>query len=326
MDQIDKEPLISVIVPVYNVERYLKKCVDSIVAQTYRNLEIILVDDGSTDRSGEICDELSRTDDRIRVIHKENGGLSSARNAGLDVMSGEFVSFIDSDDFISEDYIKCLHKRISEDGSDMVISGYTTCDEDGNSLGIFSSGCNVIIDRKEFWDWVILGNRETVLYGAVEACPKIYKKAMFHKLRFPVTLHEDEAILYDVIDRCSSISILDGADYHYTQRTGSIMHRQYSVARMESSDIFIKRSLRFLSGGYQKYAECSLMTAAMKILEGINCVPDDAPGKKELQNLLLRNFKDVGSKLRKKSVSWKFRIKSFIFSLSPKLFQLVFNS
>ena len=260
------------------------------------------------------------------MIHKENGGLSSARNAGLDVMSGEFISFIDSDDFISESYINCLYKKISKDKSDIVISGYTTCDEDGNSTGVFSSGYNTTIDRKEYWDWVILGNRDTVLYGAVEAWSKIYKAEVLEKLRFPITLHEDEAILYDVIDRCSSISIIDGADYHYTQRTGSIMHKQYSVARMESSDIFIKRSLRFLSGGYQRYAECTLMTAAMYILEGIKSIPDDAFGKKESQNLLLRNFKDVGSKVRKKSVSWKFRIKSLVFSLSPRLFQLVFDS
>ncbi len=323
MDQIDNEPLISVIVPVYNVERYLRKCVNSIVTQTYRNLEIILVDDGSTDRSGEICDELTRTDDRIRVIHKENGGLSSARNAGLDVISGEFISFIDSDDFISESYIKCLYKRISEDGSDMVISGYTTCDEEGNSIGVFSSGCNTTIDRKEYWDWVILGNRETVLYGAVEAWSKLYKAYIFCELRFPITIHEDEAIIYDVINRCNRISVMTSTGYYYVQRSGSIMST-YSVKRLAAASIFIERSQRFLNDGFQKYAECTLMTAAFKISEGLRCVPDSDTNKKQTKKALLEDFRLAGKLVRINSVFWKFRIKTIIFSMSPELFAFLF--
>ena len=106
------QPLISVIVPCYNVEEYLPKCIESILNQTYRNLEILLVDDGSPDNCGRICDEYAAKDSRIRIIHKKNGGLSDARNAALDVMTGEYVTFIDSDDYVSDDYVEYLYKII----------------------------------------------------------------------------------------------------------------------------------------------------------------------------------------------------------------------
>ena len=114
------QPLISVIVPCYNVEEYLPKCIESILNQTYRNLEILLVDDGSPDNCGRICDEYAAKDSRIRIIHKKNGGLSDARNAALDVMTGEYVTFIDSDDYVSDDYVEYLYKIIKESGVKIV--------------------------------------------------------------------------------------------------------------------------------------------------------------------------------------------------------------
>ena len=108
------EDLISVVVPIYNVENYIKKCVDSILSQTYKNLEIILVDDGSPDNCPQICDEYAQKDNRIKVIHKENGGLSDARNAGIDISKGKFITFIDSDDYIEKDYVEVLYNSIKE--------------------------------------------------------------------------------------------------------------------------------------------------------------------------------------------------------------------
>ena len=128
-------PLVSVIVPIYKVERYLVRCLDSIVNQTYRNLEIILVEDGSPDNCGAICDDYARLDERIRVIHQENRGLSAARNAGLDIMSGEYLMFVDSDDWISLDAVQVLYDRMMADGSDMVLGGYIkTFDGDGEEV------------------------------------------------------------------------------------------------------------------------------------------------------------------------------------------------
>ena len=115
---------ISVIVPVYNVEQYLERCVDSIINQTYKNLEILLVNDGSTDNSGQLCDELAKKDDRIRVIHKENGGLSDARNVGIDEAEAELIGFIDSDDYIDEDMYETLYRQLRESNADLSMCGH----------------------------------------------------------------------------------------------------------------------------------------------------------------------------------------------------------
>ena len=118
---MENNSLISIIIPVYNVEKHLKKCVDSVLVQSYNNIEVILIDDGSTDKSGNICDKLALSDSRIVVKHKKNGGLSSARNMGIDEAKGEYITFIDSDDVISEDYIEYLYKNLIDNDSDISI-------------------------------------------------------------------------------------------------------------------------------------------------------------------------------------------------------------
>ena len=113
--------MISVIVPVYNVEKYLERCVKSIAAQTYKDLEILLIDDGSTDKSGEMCDDFQQTDSRIKAFHKQNGGLSDARNYGIEHSAGEFISFVDSDDYIDEKMLETLHRLITENDADLAV-------------------------------------------------------------------------------------------------------------------------------------------------------------------------------------------------------------
>ena len=127
-------PLISVIVPVYKAEKYLDKCVQSIVNQTYKNLEIILVDDGSPDNCPEMCDEWAKKDSRIKVIHKENGGVSSARNAGLDNSFGDYIGFVDSDDFIENDFYECLYDNLVENGADISFCTFKTLDEKNRGI------------------------------------------------------------------------------------------------------------------------------------------------------------------------------------------------
>lgn len=125
-------PLISVIVPIYNVEKYLARCVDSIVNQTYKNLEIILVDDGSPDRCPKMCDDYAEKDSRIKVVHKKNGGLSDARNAGMAVATGEYISFIDSDDYVSDDFFECLLDVMNKENSDIAECSVVKLYEDGH--------------------------------------------------------------------------------------------------------------------------------------------------------------------------------------------------
>ena len=117
------QPLISVIIPVYKVELYLRECIDSVLAQTYQNLEVILVDDGSPDQCGSICEQYAEKDNRVCVIHKENGGLSDARNAGIDVAKGEYIGFVDSDDWVAPDMYECLYKASVEYNAEFVVCG-----------------------------------------------------------------------------------------------------------------------------------------------------------------------------------------------------------
>ena len=168
--------LISIIVPIYNVEKYLTECVDSIIKQTYKNLEIILVDDGSTDHSKDICDQYVKIDTRIRVIHKVNGGLSSARNAGIDIANGNYYMFIDSDDYIKEDMVELLYSVMIENQCDMTIC---------NIIRFYDNGDVKPLYRVEK-DGLCLDNLdkfETLVQPSV--CNKLFNKNLFCFIRFP---------------------------------------------------------------------------------------------------------------------------------------------
>ena len=224
-----KESLISVIVPVYKVERFLENCINSILNQTYRNLEVILVDDGSPDNCGEICDLYSYKDTRIKVIHKQNGGLSDARNTGIDAAEGEYLAFVDSDDTIMPEMMEKLYQRIDIDRSDMAVCGCKRVNQDRELLSEFCIPDNILTGfealKSSYED-------NGVLYTL--AWNKLYKKHLFQGIRFPVgKYHEDEFTTYKIIDRCVKISIVREALYVYFQRDNSIMQEAYSVKRLD---------------------------------------------------------------------------------------------
>ncbi|MBQ7923523.1 MAG: glycosyltransferase family 2 protein [Clostridia bacterium] len=223
-------PLISVIVPVYKVEPYLRRCVDSIIKQTYTNLEIILVDDGSPDMCGMICDEIAEKDDRIKVIHKKNGGLSDARNAGIEIATGEWLSFIDSDDWIEPTmYEKLIHNankhsaQISIGGvfdEAMTIDGIvvikTTADK-GNSIEIRNK-VNAI---------------EHFLSNAWSAWDKIYRREIFEGVRYPVgEINEDEAIALYLLEKCERVVYTNEPFYHYIRRPESITTTAFNPKKL----------------------------------------------------------------------------------------------
>lgn len=213
---MEKKTVISVIVPVYNVENYLKKCINSIINQTFKNLEIILVDDGSSDRSGDICDEYCKLDKRIKVIHKKNGGLSSARNIGIDNATGTYISFIDSDDWIEENlYEHCI--SLFREKVDIINFGIQRNYSDGS----FS-------DKKSD-EYKLLNNKEAVISlntfrnVDVSSCNKIYRRSLFNKIRFPEgKLCEDCYIMYKIFLKANRIVITPFIGYHYFKRIGSI--------------------------------------------------------------------------------------------------------
>lgn len=205
-----EQPLITVIVPVYKVEQYLKRCVDSIVEQSYKNLEIILVDDGSPDRCGEMCEEFAKQDSRIRVIHKENGGLSSARNAGLDVMTGDYVGFVDSDDWIEPDMYERLVALAAEYQAHIVCCGIERCTSSGH-VGYFNDNLEDFLVFDTNQAMADLPNNSKITNSL---CDKLFHRDIFRSIRMTEgILYED----YDVMHRCvfqSERVIYTGAPFY----------------------------------------------------------------------------------------------------------------
>ncbi len=213
---------ISIVVPVYNVFEYLNRCVRSLLEQTYSNLEIILIDDGSTDGSGGLCDELASSDPRIKVIHQKNAGLSGARNTGLDNASGEYIFFCDSDDFLSKDALYYMHEKLCRDNADIVACGFSHVWDD-----YFETGREEIFTSNSPGTWS--GNEASVqMMRRNNVCTvawnKVYKRELFDGIRFPVgVLHEDEATTYKLLYKAKVVSYTPIPFYKYYQRSGGIM-------------------------------------------------------------------------------------------------------
>lgn len=227
------DPLVSVVIPVYNVEPYLHECVTSVVEQTYTNIEIILVDDGSTDSSGTLCDEFALSDSRICVFHKKNGGLSDARNYGIRRSHGSLISFIDSDDYVSPDYIMHLYQALVRGKTDIATT----------SICIFREGeppKEHKRDTAEFHVYDACEALEDMLYMRhlePNAFPKIYKKELFDTIQYPVgKLYEDIATTTKLIDKAGKIAYLDEKDYYYRIRPNSIQTASFNPKKLDLLD------------------------------------------------------------------------------------------
>ena len=218
-EQRGEFPLISIIVAVYNTAEYLPQCVDSICAQTYRNIEIILVDDGSTDKSGDICDSYAEKDERIRVIHKPNGGQGEARNLGLDVCCGEYIGFVDSDDYIVPHMLERLYRASVEYDATVVCCQSIRLVDDVTHRDSMTE--THVYHTKEDMIRALLGRSKRVS-PTTAPWNKIYKKEIFAHLRFPVgMMMEDTYIIPDIIDGTQRMVELPDALYYYRARAGS---------------------------------------------------------------------------------------------------------
>ena len=215
---------ISIIVPVYNVETYLERCVESILKQTYTNFELLLINDGSTDKSGELCDELALRDQRIRVIHKENGGLSDARNRGIDEASSDLIGFIDSDDYIDEDMYETLYRHLKESNADLSMCGH---------YDVFHQIPEKQVSETKTWE---LSSEEAIKMVmeakilSVTAVNKLYKKELFNHLRFEVgKIAEDAFIMIRLLDQCQKVVATNEKKYYYVHRENSITTQKFSL-------------------------------------------------------------------------------------------------
>lgn len=224
--------LISVIVPVYKVEAYIHKCVDSILGQTYTNLEIILVDDGSPDSCGAICDEYAQKDSRIKVIHKPNGGLSDARNLALDIATGAYITLLDSDDYWMPTYVENSYRYLTENDADMVVFPLCSFAEDGRVIKKVDSKKVVACSAEEALKLMFTNSLPWCAQG------KLYKRAHFERVRYPVgKLMEDKATTYKLFEKCKKIIFVECADYMYLIREGSIMHSKFDERKLQTLDI-----------------------------------------------------------------------------------------
>lgn len=284
---ISENSIVSVIIPVYNVEFFLDRCVQSALSQTYPYLEIILVDDGSTDLSGKLCDEYIDTDSRIRVVHKENGGLSSARNAGIDVATGEYIFFLDSDDYIMDETIETmLNKAKSRD------------------YGVVSCGIEQVwdIDKMDLnapftspvageWD-----GRSSVLEMQLNnticsvACNKLYKASLWKKMRFPVgKLHEDEYTTYRILYEAERVAYIPDLFYKYYQRADGISAGTTSDDRDDHLAAFYERFEFFKSCGDVELTEWSLV----RYLEYIKYLYRNSQSKERKAELAAKYVEDL---------------------------------
>ncbi|MBR5181505.1 MAG: glycosyltransferase family 2 protein [Clostridiales bacterium] len=233
---------VSIIIPIYNSENYLEKCIGSAVSQTYDDIEIILVNDGSTDNSGNICLAYGSKDNRIKLISKKNAGVSAARNAGLDIATGDLITFIDSDDHIESDYVSYLAALMEQDGSDMSCCQYEDLKQ--------GSGTKLINGTEECLREYLTSNEISV-----SVCCKLYKRSLFDGLRIPEgKRYEDNYILYRLIARCSSITVGYLKKYNYVSNPSSFVNEPFSGTQTDIVDAsleqrdFIEKNYPSLTG------------------------------------------------------------------------------
>lgn len=311
-----KEALISVIVPVYKVDKYLDRCIESIVGQTYSSLEIILVDDGSPDQSPAMCDDWAKKDNRIRVLHKKNGGLSDARNVGLAAATGELIGFIDSDDWIEKSFFECLYQAMIETGADVAECATAYDTEDGTLIRIRKEAPASLLERKETLRRLIL---EDGVYQTV--WNKLYRREIVREVAFVLgKCNEDDFWTYQVLDRGKKLAIVEAPLYHYLQRDTSIIGAGYNLQRLDGLEARFQR-MEYL----QKYDELDKLTCQQFIFDcmwHLQCALCFLKGKEQsiaLKKILSFKERTPRVKRREMTLHWKYKVWYFMFNSVPVL-------
>ena len=314
--------LISVIVPIYNVEKYLSECIDSIINQTYKNIEIILVDDGSLDSCGAICDEYAKKDNRIKVIHKENGGLSDARNHGIDLAMGKYIAFVDSDDYINEQYLEKLYNAIIDNNTQVSQCNFISVDDNKNEIlrrgytGNIKtkSGYDMIKEMctKKYWENIIIWN-------------KLYSANLFDDIRYPVgKIHEDEFVAPKILYNVDNIAIVKEYLYNYRKNQNSIMGKIFKIERLDVLEAYEERLKFFEQKGEKELYELTMKTYLGKIRELYiktqKYIEDSEGIRKKLLSKYRENYRCALSFKYIDSIS---KIKMTVFYISPKLHYVI---
>lgn len=312
--------LISIIVPIYNVEKYLKKCINSIISQTYKNIEIILVNDGSTDNSYIICKEFKNKDKRIVLINKENGGLSDARNKGVEIAKGRYISFVDSDDYIEKEFISKMIQAMEKNDVNIVQCGIKQVDNKCNILcKIGYESTNIYKGRELIRDIYLKHNIENVVVWN-----KLYKSELLKDKMFKVgKIHEDEFFTYKVLDSQKKIAVISECLYNYRKNDDSIMnktfsqkHLDYLEALKERADFFEKKDIEIYVLTVQQY----LMVSRLYYCQLNKYVANST----DIQKDIVKEHNNMYKKI-KKNISKGEKIKNLLFISSPTIYSRIFN-
>ena len=314
-------PKISVIVPVYKVEKYLNKCVDSIVNQTFTDIEIILVDDGSPDNSGKMCDDWSQKDRRIRVIHKENGGQSDARNVGIDAATTDLLSFIDSDDFIEPDMLGTLYNLLTEHDADIAICGLCNCYKTGRFPRCTEQNV-VVCDGIEAMKNALIGVRTSV-----EICTKLFKKDLLGDLRFSKGMTSEDAIFTpQLLLKAKRVVETPKPLYNYWHRSGSTTTRPFDERTAHVVDAY-KMILKLVEENSPQLVEIArfrLFWAYFTLLDRILASPGrhDFPAYYDSIDFLRKNWREIY-----KCSYFRFarRISIIALKIHPILYKILFK-
>lgn len=318
MDKEVATPLVSVIVPVYNVEKYLTACIGSIVSQTYPYLEIILVDDGSTDSSGAICDRLKETDSRIKVIHKTNGGLSDARNCALDVMTGDYVCFVDSDDMIAPDNIDRLFGIMTEFSVEIAACGFHTFLTEDDFAHLEAEDKVTRITSKD-----LLISFFTDGEFPTSACGKLYKASLWNDIRFPKgKLYEDLMTTWRTVVKVSYIGVTSAPMYYYRCNESGIINSPFKEKNLD----IITAHEYVLSEIDNYYPEFKLIVrqrlgriVTVFFIRAVQTGYKDKKGIKALQNVVRKQFMP----LMTSHASWRLRMLGAMLAVSTHMATVV---
>lgn len=317
---------LSIIVPIYNVERYLERCIISILNQTYINFELILVNDGSTDNSKDICEKYLSIDNRIKLINKKNGGLSSARNTGIELAIGEYIAFVDSDDYINKYMYEVLITTLKKDKSDMVICGYNKVDQNEINFQEINNHIDVNnvlaskISKVEALDKLLIEGEKFVV-----PWNKIYKRKLFNELRYKNgKIYEDEFLAHRVLYKCNKVSVINEKLYFYIQRDGSIINSKFTTKRFDKV-YALKERIDFLKEKnlleLKEKAEKSFVDyfiwnyfVAYQRLENVNS--DLIKLKNEFNKVFFEILKNT-------KISWKEKLTLSLLYISPKAYNFI---
>lgn len=312
--------LISIIVPVYNNEKYLDKCIESITKQTYTKLEIILVDDGSPDNCPQICDRWAEKDSRIKVIHKQNGGVSSARNSALDKATGNYISFVDSDDYLEPDAIEVLYSQLKENTCDVSIGSFLF-DYTDNRQTQKQNAVSMIIENDE-----ILKNYLLDKNIRTETPNKLYKAELFNGIRFSpdISYAEDFKINYYILKNCKKAVLCDKYTYHYLQESGNSSTTPYMTVQRAESYRISKDILNEQEYKSELYY-CALWRLIVRLFALITrvCKAEDKSFMDRYFDVYRQEILNYKSEIYRGSYSKKQKIATFLLDKLPKIYIIV---